>query len=244
MDVFDPMRAAFQRVAGPVQYGLRSSAISIKDTYQLFHNLNNIRKENLELVKQNRELQGIIVDLKKAEEENKLLREQLQLKNEEFFDKDLLLAFVMGNPNDVTGTSIVLDKGSRQGVEIGNNVIRGNFLVGVVTNVSEERSEVDLVISPDVSITVADVEQNNKTEGLARGDLGTSIKVTRLLPGDEVEEGDVFITSGKDGKFLPGLSVGSVSNVSFESAEPLKTATLDPLVDLSKLDKVFIILGS
>ena len=82
LDLFDPFRAVFQRFTTPVQYGLRRSALSIKDSYQLFHDLNDIRKENLSLLKENQELRGIVVDLKKAEEENKLLRDQLELKNE------------------------------------------------------------------------------------------------------------------------------------------------------------------
>jgi rod shape-determining protein MreC len=226
-----------------VQYGLRRTAISIKDSYQLFHDLNNIRIENLDLLKENQELKGIVVDLKKAEEENRLLRDQLELKNEEFFDKELLLALVMGNPKDLTGTSLVLDKGTRQGVQVGDNVVVGNFLVGIVSQVSEGRSIMNLVVSPKVSMTVINVELNSKAEGLAQGDLGTSVKVTRLLPGESVQKDDAFVTSGKDGKFIPGLVVGQVSDVVFESAEPLKSAILIPMVDFSKLEKVFIILS-
>jgi rod shape-determining protein MreC len=243
LNFFNPLRSVFQKFATPVQYGLRRSAVSIKDSNKLFHDLNNIRKENLNLLRENQELKGIVVDLKKAEEENKLLRDQLELKNEGFLEKDLLLASVLGNPKDLTGTSLVLDKGSKQGVRMGDNVVAGNFLVGIVSEVSEQRSTMDLVISPNVSMTVISVESKSKAEGLAQGDLGTSVRVTRLLPGEMVEEKDVFVTSGKDGKFLSGLAVGEVSEVTFESAEPLKSAILDPMVDFSKLDKVFIILG-
>ena len=243
LDLFDPFRAVFQRFTTPVQYGLRRSALSIKDSYQLFHDLNDIRKENLSLLKENQELRGIVVDLKKAEEENKLLRDQLELKNEEFFDKELLLALVMGNPKDLTGTSLVLDKGARQGVQVGDNVVVSNFLVGIISQVTEERSTMDLVVSSKVSMTVINVEPSSQAEGLAQGNLGTSVKVTRLLPGESVKKNDAFVTSGKDGKFLPGLTVGQVSEVASESAQPLKSAILIPMVDFSKLEKVFIILS-
>ncbi|MFC1756055.1 rod shape-determining protein MreC [Patescibacteria group bacterium] len=243
LDILNPLRSVFQNFTTPVQYGLRRGAINLKETYKLFGNLNDIRIENLNLLKEKQELEGIIVNLKTAEEENKLLRNQLELKNQDFFDKDLLLALVMGNPNDVTGTSMVLDKGKRQGVQVGDNVVVGNFLVGIITKASEERSIMNLVISPDVSMTVINVEPISKAEGIARGNLGTSIEVTRLLPGEIVEKGDVFVTSGKDGKFLPELVVGQVSDVVFESAEPLKSANLMPMVDFSRLDKVFIILN-
>lgn len=243
LDFLNPLRSVFQTFTTPVQYGLRRGAINIKESYQLFGNLNDIRKENLDLLREKQELEGIIVDLKTAEEENKILRNQLELKNQDFFDKDLLLALVMGNSKDATGTSMILDKGKRQGVQVGDNVVIGNFLVGIVTQVSAERSTMNLIVSPDVSMTVTNVEPSSKAEGIARGNLGTSVEVTRLLPGESVEKGDVFITSGRDGKFLPELAVGQVSDVVFESAEPLKSAVLTPMVNFSELDKVFIILS-
>lgn|GEM_PF-3105612 len=243
LDLFDSPRSVFHRFSAPIQYGLRHSAVVLKDSFKLFHNLNDIRKQNLFLLKENQELKGVIVDLKMAEEENELLRSQLKLKNEEFFDKELLMALVMGNPNDLTGTSLVLDKGTRQGVKVGDNAVVGNVLVGVVSDVSEERCVMDLLVSPQVSITVVNSEPASRAEGLARGDLGTSIKVTRLLPGEKVDEGDIFVSTGRDGRILPGLVIGQVSEVTLESAEPLKSAVLSSLVEYSRLEKVFIILG-
>jgi rod shape-determining protein MreC len=171
-----------------------------------------------------------------------LLREQLELKNQDIVDRELVLASVMGNPQDLTGTSLVLDKGARQGIKEGNNVILGNYLIGIVREVTRERSVFDLTISPDVSATVINVEPNSQAEGLAKGDLGTSVRVTKLLPGDAVNEGDVFITSGKDGRFLPGFAVGQVSQVNFGASDPLKNALLSPMLDFTKLEKVFVIL--
>lgn len=242
LELLNPVRDAFQGFFAPVQFGLRKTAISVKDSSRLFYNLNDIRKENLGLLRENQELRGIIVDLKKAEEENTVLRSQLDLKNSAVFDKDLLLASVMGNPDDLTGTSLLIDKGSRQGVQPGDNVIIGNFLVGIVSDTSGERSIIDLVISPEVSMTVENINLSASSEGLAKGDHGTSVKVSRLLQSDVVEVGDVFVTTGKDGRFLPGLSVGSVTDVTFQSADPLKTATLNPMVDFSNITKVFVIL--
>jgi len=243
LDLLNPFRSVFQTVTTPIQYGLRRGAINIKESYQLFGNLNSIRLENLDLLREKQELQSTIVNLKNAEEENMILRNQLELKNQGIFDKDLLLALVMGNPNDATGTSMVLDKGKRQGVQVGDNVVVGNFLVGIVIEASSERCIIDLIVSPNVSMTVVNVEPRSGAEGIAKGNLGTSIEVTRLLPGESVEKGDIFVTSGKDGKFLPKLAVGQVSDVLFESAEPLKSAVLNPMVNFSKLDKVFIVLS-
>ena len=52
---------------------------------------------------------------------------------------------------------------------------------------------------------------------------------------------DVFVTSGRDGIFPPGYVVGEVSSVSEESADTLKEVTLDSVLDLENLDRVFVI---
>ncbi|OGC46365.1 hypothetical protein A2V49_02385 [candidate division WWE3 bacterium RBG_19FT_COMBO_34_6] len=240
LDLLNPIRSVFQKFSSPIQFGLRKSAIETKDTFKLFYNINKIRKDNLELLDKNNELMSIIIDLKHADEENELLKNQLQLKGDKEYDKKLLIASVMGNPMDLSGTSIMIDKGERHGITLGSNVILGGNIVGIVREVTSERSKVELITSPNLSITVRKL--GSSTEGLAVGDLGTSVKVTRLLPGEAVSKDDVFITSGKDGIFLPDLTVGVVEDFSFESAEPLKTAYLKTIIDLPNLYKVFIIL--
>ncbi len=243
LDLINPVRNVFQKFSTPVQFGLRRGAISLKDSLQLFYNLNQIRKENLDLLRENQELKSIVVDLKKAEEENFVLKEQLELKGKERFDKELILASVMGNSKDLTGTSLVIDKGNRQGIKIGDNAILGNYLIGRIKEVSGERSVLELTTSSQVSMTVVNNELNSHAEGLARGELGTSIRVSKLLPGDQVAEGDVFITSGKDGNFLPGFIVGQVTEINFGASDPLKSALLSSMVDFSRLEKAFVILG-
>lgn len=222
-------------------YGLDAIAVDLKDFSRLFYNLNNIRNENLNLLRENEDLRGIIVELKNAEEENVILREQLSLSEQFEFEKELLLADVLGNPNDLSGSSVILDKGSRHGVAVGDNVIRGSFLIGVVSEISSERSLVKLITSPEVSATVYNID-NPTTEGLVKGNLGTTLVVSRILPGESVEIGDSFVTSGKDGNFIRGLSVGSVESIVFDPSEPLKSVLIVPSIDLDSISKVFVLL--
>ncbi len=135
-----------------------------------------------------------------------------------------------------------MDKGANDGVTVGNNVIRENYLIGIVREVFPRRSVVDLVISPNVSAAVLDIDSPEKTEGIAQGQYGTSIQMTKILPSEKIEAGDTIITSGKDGIFTPGLRVGTVRSVLQVPVEPLKSAFLVTSVDFSRLDKVFLIL--
>jgi rod shape-determining protein MreC len=174
-------------------------------------------------------------------EENKLLREQLGLKGEIELSSDLVLANVLGNPLDGSGTSLVLDKGDDNGVSVNDAVIKGKYLIGRISRVLDKRSVVELTTSPNLTASVVDV--NTKTEAVIVGQYGTSIQMHRILPNEVVSEGDIIVTSGKDGSFLPGFVVGEVDWVSKESASSLKSATIKTLVDPGSIDKVFVVLS-
>lgn len=238
--LLNQFRSGFMYVVAPIQYGLRQVAIDIGGAVNFFIHLNAIRSDNLLLLKENKELTSRMLALKRLEEENSALYKQLKVVNS--FDKQLLIASVLGNPEDPTGASIILDKGSRHGIRKGNNVISGNYLIGVVSDVTSERSWVNLVVSSEVSTTVYDIDSVTKTQGLAIGQHGTSISMTRILPDEQINVGDMIVTSGKDGLFVPGLLVGKVVKIHEVSADPLKEASLEMLFNISHLDRVFIIL--
>lgn len=240
--LLNPVRDFFQDVFSPVQVGVREMARDLKEGVKFFSNLKAIRDENLLLLEENQELRSRILEIQIAEEENSALKEQLGLDIWEDFDKELVLANVLGNPLDVTGGSILINRGVSHGIKNGDNVIRGRNLVGIVADVSEKRSLVNLVTSPAVSITVKDVDVYGKTEGLATGQYGTSIEMSRILPIEEVFVGDTIVTSGKDGIFEPNLVVGNVEEVIEGSAEPLKTARLGTSIDVTDLDRVFVVI--
>ena len=167
--MLEPVRNVFQDVLAPVQYGLRKIAFELKDIHSFFIDMGQVRNENLGLLKRKSELESIILNLKRAEEENKILKAQLNVKNKDLFEMNFVLANVMGNPADLTGSTVYLDKGEKHGLKEGDNVIEGDFLVGIVKEASWERSLVMLLISPDVSATVYDIDSPDRTEGLAKG---------------------------------------------------------------------------
>ena len=239
--VLNPVRDLFQSIFSPVQYGLKMTARDIKRSGDFFISVDKIRRENLELLGKVESLSSQIVELKSIKEENALLRFQLDLQTSQSFEKDYVLAKVLGNPRDTTGATIVLDRGTKHGVAPGDNVIVGNNLVGVVRQVTNGWSVVALISAPDMSVTVYDIDAPARTEGLAVGQFGTSISMTRILPNENIGVGDFILTSGRDGLFLPDLIVGRVVQVSRDSVAPLKTAFLESMIDLKTLDKVFVI---
>lgn len=239
--LLSPLQNGLSIISTPVQSSLSNSAQSIKNVYVFFVGVREVSKDNENLRLENQALKDSVVQYKIAGEENALLRQQLEVKEEFPEDQTFVLANVLGNPADKTGSSIVIDKGTRDGIKQGNNVVVGKSIVGIVRTAEIGRSVVDLITSPNVSITAMDIDSPNKAEGLVTGQFGTSIELTRILPSDILEVGDTIITTGKDGSFEPNLIVGTVTEIQGTAADALRTAFIESQVDLNKLTKVFVL---
>lgn len=241
LGALNPLRNGASWVLSPIQLGLKDMAISLKDSVLFFSRLADINDQNIALIKKQVALEVEILELKKVREENIFLREQLGIKEELLTDRKVMFARVMGNPTDLTGATIFLDKGSRHGVGNGDIVVSANYLVGRVTTPFPFKSLVTLITSPDTSITAFDIDVFGATEGLVVGRHGTSMEMLRILPGETVNVGDTIVTSGRDGLFIPGLSIGRVVSVTKVATEPLKSAFLEPLLDLNSLREVLVL---
>lgn len=235
------MRNSYLTVVSPIQFGLNSSARDLNDTGEFYKNLSSVRTENIQLKEKINILEAEIFENKKYKEENEVLKDQLKLKNLSEIGKTVIFASVMGNSDDTTGSTIFINVGSAQGVKKGNNVVLGNSLIGIVREVLDKKSLVELITSQNVTMTVIDLDSSNNTEGLATGQFGTSIIVERILPTEELKIGDTVYTSGKDGFFLPGYLVGEVVEVRDDPSQPLKSAVVKTRINLANLTKVFIL---
>lgn len=236
---FAPIRGTLHFIFNPVQYGLQQTSANLVQGINFYSNLRNIYMQNMSLLEEKESLISEVQRLKDLEEENKILKQQLEIS--EYFDseKGLILAKTLGNFADLTATSVILDKGTSHGVSTGDIVVKGRHFVGIIKETTTQRSVLELVTSPNLLFSVIDME--TKTEGLAKGEFGTTVMMERILPGELVNVKDYIVTSGRDGKVLPGYLVGEITSVSEESAEVLRNASISVLVDVNNLGRVFVI---
>lgn len=240
---YKPLYSYLDYLFSPLQFGLNTTANNIRDFTSFYSNLNEVRRDNIRLIEDNLILESRVGELKRLEEENTLLREQLKVQSNFIKDKKELLVNIMGNPTDVTSATVIIDKGARNGISVGDNVIVGNFLIGRVTQVFDIKSVVQLITSPDLNITVYNLDSPEKTEGIVTGRHGFSVMVEKILPSERLLPGDMFATSGKDGNFYPGLYIGKVTQVNEDASQPLKSATLQTIIDYKRIDSAFVLVS-
>jgi rod shape-determining protein MreC len=167
------------------------------------------------------------------EEENQELRKFLNFKNTK--QVSLILANVVSKSGDLTASSILIDKGKRDGIEEGMSVIIGEgTMIGKIYEVSEDNSIVNLVYDNKIKIGVT-IIGTEKTLGVLEGGYGNS-SVIKLIPQTEnIKIGDIVVTSKLESNTIEGLIIGKVTLVKKEKFEPFQEAVVESFLDTDKL---------
>ncbi len=122
-------------------------------------------------------------------------------------------ARIIDGPINNFDETIEIDRGASQGVKVGNPVVTGAGLVGVVVGVGPDRARVS-PISNTSSAVSARLSRSGDT-GIARGvSTGRAIDLDLIELDTVVAVGEVVVTSGLEGsRFPPGIPVGRVARV-------------------------------
>ena len=173
------------------------------------------------LLRENQDLKTKVLEQASAAQEVRMLRaEQEQLRSlgaaKARFEGAILGEVLYTARNPFT-RKVVVDKGLTQGVTAGMPVIDGSGIVGQVTTVGSFTSEVTLVTEKDQSVPVMLLRNGLRAIAVGSGKDG-SIDVPFMPVSADVQSGDVFVSSGIDQTYPPGLLVAQVTSVEKDSA--------------------------
>jgi rod shape-determining protein MreC len=207
----------------------------------------NANLNNKELAYQNQilktELQKLIINKSKLlelEAENSILREQLNFIKEQKYQ--YLVAKIVGNNLHHDINSYILDKGADDGIKIGQAVVvQEGIIVGKISQVFPKSSELLLLIDSQ-SVLAAVVQNEENSQGVVEGQYGLSIRMNLIPQDEEVNHGDLVITSGIEQYVPRGLVIGQVEQVEAEVNELFQSAIILPAADFKKLNIVTIII--
>lgn len=178
-----------------------------------------------------------LAELKELQRENEALRAQLGVVGESNISpKKLLLAHVLS-----ASRFFVIDKGSDDGIMIGQAVFFKNVFIGKITTVSGKVSRVRLATEFD-SNTYGKTKETGAL-GLARGQ-GDSMIFSEVILSENLKAGDSVQTVGNVDErgigILPNLIIGAIENVRKSPNQLFWEATLKPAIEYQKLEEVFI----
>ena len=135
--------------------------------------------------------------------------------------------------------TIMIDKGAADGVEKGNPVVVSEGIVGQVVKVSPGSSRVLLMI--DRNSAVDALVQNSRVRGIVRGSDENTCAFTYALRKEEVNIGEMVVSSGMDQVFPKGLKIGHISTVTKTHSQLFQDITIETSVDFDKIEEVLVL---
>ena len=155
-------------------------------------------------------------------------------------DYQRLTASVIGLDSSTAVRSIIIDKGSDDGVRVGMPVESARGLVGQVFRTTANSSQI--VIITDSSSAVPARLGNSRATGILRGGgVGGSLSIDWIDLKHQVEVGEVVLTSGLGGRFPQDLVLGRVIVIDRREAELFQRAIVQTAVDFEDLEVLFVI---
>ncbi len=151
-----------------------------------------------------------------------------------------LTASVIGQDTSLSLRSIIIDKGSEDGIVVGMPVESARGLVGQVFRTTANSAQV-VLITDNASSIPARLGSSRATGLLRGGGLGGSMSIDWIDLQYELSVGEVVLTSGLGGKFPQDIVIGRVIEVDRREAELFQRAIVQPAVDIDSLEVVFII---
>lgn len=230
LDVFGPVRSAAGWVFSP--FG---------DAWRGITNYDDLEAENAELRAQLAEVESSILQVGEIESQR---QELLGLMNARDTVPNIprVTARVIDAPVSNFERTIELDRGTRDGVQIGMPVETGAGLIGRVIQVSSTRSRVELLTDPNFDVGVRMVRSGDDGSAAGRG-RGEDLEVSFVELETVVIPGETVVTSGFQGSSFPeGLLVGTVVDVEPNAVQATQRITVHPAAGLSRLRWVSIIL--
>lgn len=174
------------------------------------------------LLRENQQLKAKVLEQSAAAQEARLLRaEQEHLLamapgKSRYADRGMVAEVLYTARNPFT-RKVIVDKGLTHSIQAGMPVIDDSGVVGQVTNVGTFTSEVTLVTEKDQSVPVMLVRNGLRAIAVGSGKDG-AIDVPFMPVSADIQNGDIFVTSGIDATYPPGLLVAQVTSVEKNAA--------------------------
>lgn len=154
-------------------------------------------------------------------------------------NQDFVTADVIAVDQSSIVRSIIINRGTRDGIAVGMPVTTDLGLVGRIIRVSSNASQVQLI--NDENSAVSARLQTTRAEGSIIGLPSSVLRLTFVDLDEEIVENDLVITSGLGGNFPPDIVIGQVTSIRQFEFELFQEAEVRSLVDFDTLEFVLVI---
>lgn len=230
------------QIVVPVQKGMNHVGLWLADKSDTIKEYAKLQDENKELKQKLADIQSQNSILIRQQSELEKLRELYQL-DDIYSDYPKVAARVISMQPDNWFSEFTIDKGSEDGIEVDMNVLADAGLVGRVTYVGKNYSKVTTIINDSSNVSAKSASTSDNC--IVSGDLELMnegyIRVSGISKDAGIKDGDMLLTSYISDKYLPGILIGYITNITDDGNKLTKSGYLMPVVDFSQIEEVLVI---
>ncbi|MBQ0161771.1 MAG: rod shape-determining protein MreC [Treponema sp.] len=228
-----------------VEKGISVVTTSVKNSVTAVQKLAVLSKEYEILSEKLKDYELMQRNNSTIRKENARLKEQLGFV--ESVQQKTIPANIISRGADNLHTTIIIDKGSKDGIKKNMSVIsvqEGNVgIVGKVVSVGYITSEIMPISS--INCTISARIQNTRDIGLVSGngseDASLSMKYIKKKVIGDLHFGDVIVTSGENGNYLKDIPLGTISKITVLDYDSSLDIEVTPIVNFSRLEYVIVV---
>jgi len=225
----------------PIEYLVDMPIRAIQQVFEHLQAKETLLVQNQQLKKTQLTLQARLQTFDALQLENLRLKSLLSAKkNWTVAVQPMMVAKLLQVNTDPFSQRIILNKGSQDGIKVGESVLDAFGVMGQVVEVSPYTSIVLLISDPSHAVSV----QSNRsgTRAIAIGTGRTDIlELNHVTPTADLEVGDTLVTSGLGERFAEGYPVGAIVSIEPDPSQSFMRVIVKPAAQLDKSREVVIV---
>lgn len=222
----------------PLEHVVNVSIHGIDAVWRRYIFLVGLEEENRKLRQRLALLAGQVNAYKEAHLEYERLKLLMGIRQR--LDVPTITARVVGRERSSMFKTVLINRGSLDGVTAGAPVLTHEGIVGRVTDVAWTASTVLLLI--DYNSNIDSLVQDVRAQGILQGAGSMECVLKYVQRSEKIKAGDLVISSGLAGVFPKGLPLGTIISIDREKTGLFQQIKVIPSVDVSKLEEVLVVL--
>ncbi len=238
----DKVRVTLSRLISPLQYLVDWPTRAYQDLQTTLSSQKELMAENTRLRYQQLSLLSELQRLTALKNENKQLRKLLSqgsLKK----NNRLLLAELLGLRTSVYRHLIILNKGSKDSVFVGQAVLDAKGVMGQVVEVGPVTSTVMLITDVKSSVPVKNARTGERAILVGSPERGT-LSLINLPATSQIKTGDKLVTSGLGQLYPEGYPIGIVTQVGRNKNQPFINIEVAPEAEVNRSRLLILLIPS
>jgi rod shape-determining protein MreC len=233
----NPVERSVMTLTAPIAEGGTAVTGAVDTIWSDYIDLLEVRQENVKLRKTVQRLNERVVAGNEAVMANARLKALLDLKGT--LNTPSLAVSVIGEDSSAWFKTLVVDRGSSDGLTEGMPVLAAGGVVGRLVKVAPNSSRVLLLT--DHASAIAALVQRSRARGVVRGAGGGRCSMEFTVKEDDVKVGDAVVSSGIGGVFPKGLPIGEVTMVKKGEYGVFQTIEVRPTVNIANLEEMLVL---